>query len=230
MTPFAGVNRVTSPYGYREYWYRGALVKEHHRGQDIVGDTDRRVRAIWPAQRCEASLGWNGGRGNMVTLYYSGTLRVICQHLESIAVRQGAAVEQGEVIGVMGSSGQSTGAHLHIEVQRKQGGVWAAVAPSAYTEVPNRAGRHPGNNTLDGAVVAPAPPELWRLTVGPMTAGDRDGLRGMADSLLLPVALQTAKAAAPYTLVLGPMSAGDRAVVEAEVRRLRLPLTAQKAG
>ena len=36
MTPFAGINRITSPYGYREYWYNGRLIKEQHKGQDIV--------------------------------------------------------------------------------------------------------------------------------------------------------------------------------------------------
>lgn len=36
MTPFAGINRITSPYGYRKYWYNGRLIKEQHKGQDIV--------------------------------------------------------------------------------------------------------------------------------------------------------------------------------------------------
>lgn len=33
MTPFAGINRITSPYGYREYWYNGRLIKEQHKAQ-----------------------------------------------------------------------------------------------------------------------------------------------------------------------------------------------------
>ena len=61
MTPFAGINRITSPYGYREYWYNGRLIKEHHKGQDIV-----------PTQQAGQALpesAWNirevtGGTGN----------------------------------------------------------------------------------------------------------------------------------------------------------------------
>ena len=45
MTPFAGINRITSPYGYREYWYNGRLIKEHHKGQDIV-PTQQAGRAL----------------------------------------------------------------------------------------------------------------------------------------------------------------------------------------
>ncbi|MDL2254012.1 M23 family metallopeptidase [Ruminococcaceae bacterium OttesenSCG-928-I18] len=154
MTPFKGRNRVSSPYGWRTL--RG--MRQWHAGQDIVGDDDRTVRAIWDAVKCEVSRGWNGGRGNMVTLYYSAALRVICQHLSDIYVKNGSGVKQGDAIGLMGNTGDSLGAHLHIEVQALQKGAFVAVAPAGYTEVPNTTGTHAGNDRRDGGSLPPVQP------------------------------------------------------------------------
>ena len=54
MTPFAGINRITSPYGYREYWYNGRLIKEQHKGQDIVARRNR------PDRHCPKAHGLFG--------------------------------------------------------------------------------------------------------------------------------------------------------------------------
>ena len=149
MTPCEGTNRVTSCYGWRTL--RG--VRQWHAGQDIVAE-NRRLRAIWDAVKVEVALGWNGGRGNLVRLYYSATLRVIYQHLNDIYVAAINTVKQGDAIAQMGWSGDCVpqgpgGMHLHIEVQTLQGGVWRDVNPAQYTEVPNAAGSHPGNDNLD---------------------------------------------------------------------------------
>ena len=154
MTPCEGTNRVSSPYGWRTL--NG--VRQWHAGQDIVA-ANRRLRAIWDAVKVEALPGYNGGRGNLVRLYYSPTLRVIYQHLNEIYVAAGTAVRQGDVIGLMGWSGDCVpqgagGMHLHIEVQKLAYGAWTAVEPSAYTEVPNTAGSHPGNDRLDTTAAA----------------------------------------------------------------------------
>lgn len=188
MTPFKGRNRVTSLYGYRTL--NG--VKEFHNGQDIVGDDDRNVRAIWNCVKTEAVPGYNGGRGNLVRLYYSNTLRVICQHLDSIAIKTGQVVMQGDKVGVMGNTGYSFGAHLHIEVQVYRGGKWTAINPAQYTEVPNKIGTHPGNNNKDdtsepGTLPEPAPdPKLYMLSIGPASIGDKNTLEAIAESLSIP--------------------------------------------
>lgn len=194
MTPFKGKNRVTSLYGYRTL--NG--VREFHYGQDIVGDDDKNVRAIWDCVKTEAVPGYNGGRGNLVRLYYSSTLRVICQHLDSIAIKSGQSVKQGDKVGVMGNTGYSFGAHLHIEVQVLKGSTWTAINPAPYTEVPNTAGTHAGNNNLDGVSepdtstkTAPSAP-LYTITIGPASVGDKNTLAATAEALGLPVAVKEA--------------------------------------
>ena len=217
MTPFEGKNRVSSPYGWRTL--RG--VRQWHAGQDIVGDENPKVRAIWDAVRCEVSAGWNGGRGNMVTLYYSQALRVICQHLGDMYVKTGQSVPQGTAIGLMGNTGDSTGAHLHIEVQALTAGRWVAVAPAAYTEVPNAAGAHAGNNARDGAILPPvtAVPVLSTLAVGPVSTGDQKTFEALAGALRLGVVAEKTETGGTV-LLLGPMSAGDRRTAEEKAKVL----------
>ncbi len=219
MTPFRGKNRLTSPYGWRVL--RG--LRQWHAGQDIVGDESKQVRAIW-AGRCEVAKGWNGGRGNLVRLYYSANLRVICQHLDSISVRAGQVVRQGDVLGIMGNSGDSLGAHLHIEVQKLSGGAWVAIAPAAYTEVQNLAGSHAGNDRVDGTPddsPIKTPAGLVVLEVGPMTAGDKGCIENLAISLALGC-IAKAVSGNKTTLLVGPMSSGDVRAAQDVAAKLRL--------
>lgn len=64
------------------------------------------------------SCGCGGGYGNYVMIYHDGTYTTLYGHMKSIAVSEGQYVEQGQVIGYVGSTGYSTGAHLHFEVRR----------------------------------------------------------------------------------------------------------------
>lgn len=149
MTPIANP-RVTSPFGPRTSPITG--LAENHKGQDMVDtEGDRKLRAIWDTVKTDYVQGYNSGRGNTAYLYYSDTLRVLYQHMASFAsvVRAKKHLKQGDSVGVMGTSGDSTGIHLHIEVQIFADGKWTAVEPSKYTEVPNSKGVHPGNNNLD---------------------------------------------------------------------------------
>lgn len=61
--------------------------------------------------------GWVRGYGNLVEIEHAGGVRTRYGHLSSISVGRGAAVGQGEPIGRMGSTGRSTGTHLHYEVR-----------------------------------------------------------------------------------------------------------------
>ena len=100
---------VTSGYGSR--W--GRL----HAGIDIAGVSDRTVVAADHGKVVRA--GWHsGGYGNYVVIDHQNGYRTLYAHLSSISVRAGETVERGEAIGVMGSTGHSTGVHLHFEVHR----------------------------------------------------------------------------------------------------------------
>ncbi len=219
MTPFEGRNRVTSLYGWR--FLNG--VREWHAGQDIVGDDNHNVRAIWSATRCEVAYGNNGGRGNYVILYYSDTLRVICQHLDKVFVKTGQQVPQGTSIGIMGNTGYSTGAHLHIEVQRYNAGKWEAVPPAQFTEVPNQAGTHPGNNNLDKTQetqkASTTQSTLQLVTVGHLSSGDKDIFTRLASSLKLPCK-EEKTAHNRWMLSIGPASSGDVQRLQEQAKQL----------
>jgi murein DD-endopeptidase MepM/ murein hydrolase activator NlpD len=77
-------------------------------GTPIVAVSDGRVE----------SAGWHGGHGNAVALNHGGGLETLYGHMSRIAVRSGQSVHRGEVIGYVGSTGLSTGPHLHFEVHR----------------------------------------------------------------------------------------------------------------
>ena len=62
--------------------------------------------------------GWAGGYGNQVRLNHAGGLATSYSHMSRIAVAPGARVRQGQVIGYVGSTGLSTGPHLHFEIYR----------------------------------------------------------------------------------------------------------------
>lgn len=150
MTPFAKENRVTSLFGYREFYLNGKLVKGQHYGIDEVvnnpsEESDWTVREVTGGTVAAVSAGYNGGRGNLVKVETAPGVIEIYQHLKSIAVKKGQTVRQGDVIGVAGSTGDSTGRHLHFEVQING----TPVEPSAWMGIPNKIGTYPGNNDLD---------------------------------------------------------------------------------
>lgn len=157
MTPFSGTNRVTSPYGYREYLNSGRLIKEFHHGEDVVctkyagevvNDSDWDFREVTGAVVEEVSYGYNSGRGNLVKTKTSTGAIQIYQHCKEIYVRKGDIVPQGTVLGRAGSTGNSTGIHLHFEVQING----SPVEPSAWLGLPNVSGTYNGNDNLDSDV------------------------------------------------------------------------------
>ena len=175
MTPFERMNRVTSPYGYREYFYQGRLVKETHRGQDIV--PTRYPGEIVPESAWEVREVTGGSvlrilrddvRGNYIDVQTTPDAFERYQHLETVLVKVGQAVAQGDVIAVAGSTGMSTGRHLHFGVYVGGALEANAVIPSEWSGLPNIAGIYPSNNTLDKPAAT-----LYRGTYGPVSAGDK---------------------------------------------------------
>jgi len=61
--------------------------------------------------------GWNGGYGNYIVIAHPNGTQTLYSHLSSLAVTAGESVTRGEIIGYMGSTGRSTGTHLHFEVR-----------------------------------------------------------------------------------------------------------------
>ena len=105
--PAAGF--VSSPYGLR---FDGT---EFHQGIDIAADMGAPIVAT--ADGVVTAAGWNGGYGNMVDVDHGGGIVTRYGHASALAVTVGQQVRRGEVIAYVGSTGRSTGPHVHYEVR-----------------------------------------------------------------------------------------------------------------
>lgn len=121
--------RLTSNYGVRYHPILGIM--KMHKGLDIGAPYGAPIRAAMDG--VVAFAGRNGGYGNFVKLVHGGGLASGYGHMSRIAVRPGTRVSQGQLIGYVGSTGLSTGPHLHYELWQNG----AAVNPRSvsYTEV-----------------------------------------------------------------------------------------------
>ncbi len=104
---------VTSGFGYRISPFTHTL--EFHEGLDIANAPGTPVVA--PAEGYVLYTGWARGYGNVIILGHGYGITTIYGHLEKILVKQGQHVMRGEKIGLIGSTGRSTGPHLHYEVR-----------------------------------------------------------------------------------------------------------------
>ncbi len=99
--------RVTSAYGPRSGGF--------HTGIDIDGDTGD---AIWAAAGGTViGAGWNGGYGKCIQIDHGNGVVTLYAHLDSISVKVGETVVKSQYIGAQGSTGWSTGSHLHFEIR-----------------------------------------------------------------------------------------------------------------
>ena len=105
---------VSSNYGMRRHPILG--YRRMHSGQDYRAGYGTPIRAVTDGRVTYA--GRNGGYGNYVRLAHAGGLGTGYAHMSRIAVRSGASVRRGQVIGYVGSTGLSTGPHLHYEMYR----------------------------------------------------------------------------------------------------------------
>jgi murein DD-endopeptidase MepM/ murein hydrolase activator NlpD len=122
--PLADASRISSGYGYRidPFLSRRAL----HSGMDFVAGTGTEVRATGPGE--VVSAGWSGGYGKLVEVRHSNGVTTRYGHLSRILVSAGDRVAAGDRIGLVGSTGRSTGPHLHYETRRNG----EAVNPAPY--------------------------------------------------------------------------------------------------
>jgi murein DD-endopeptidase MepM/ murein hydrolase activator NlpD len=105
---------LTSPFGKRSDPYTQAWVM--HKGLDIGGQIGSEVLA--PADGVVIFTGVRGGYGNTIVIDHGFGLQTHYAHLSRIRVRIGDHVQRGDVIAEVGSTGRSTGPHLHYEVRR----------------------------------------------------------------------------------------------------------------
>jgi murein DD-endopeptidase MepM/ murein hydrolase activator NlpD len=117
------VGHQTSGFGMRRHPLLG--YSRFHRGIDIGAAYGSPIVAATDGVVTYA--GWHGGHGNFVRIDHPGGLGTGYGHMSRIAVRPGTRVSQGQVIGYVGSTGLSTGPHLHYEVYRNG----AAIDPSS---------------------------------------------------------------------------------------------------
>jgi len=119
----AGARRVAGAYLPAGFAWpvRGKIVfgppHGKYGGLDFPGPLGSPIIAAGAGTIIAADYGWNGGYGNRVIIDHGDGLYTLYGHLDSMVAAVGSRVAQGETVGFMGSTGRSTGPHLHFEVR-----------------------------------------------------------------------------------------------------------------
>ena len=164
LYPLIGSAVTTSNFGWRLHPLLGSWIM--HSGRDLAAPEGTPVVAALAGR--VVSSGPAGGYGLAIEIEHGGVnRRTLYGHLSELYVREGARVSQGEVIGRVGSTGLSTGPHLHFEMRIPQDGGWVAIDPGdldpggspllarlSGLALPGMAGRLTGN--ISPGSVAPA--------------------------------------------------------------------------
>ena len=133
ICPLKSYSRISSEYGWRKNPVTG--VNKLHAGTDFAAPGGTPIYAA--ASGYVQVAGWSsGGYGNYVIIYHGkmsdgNQYSTLYGHMRSVATSAGKYVQQGEIIGYVGSTGNSTGNHLHLEVW-KGGSKANAVNPRSY--------------------------------------------------------------------------------------------------
>ena len=109
--PFYG--EITSEYGYRRNPFTGTN-REFHPGLDLKGQVGDSIKTT--GSGIVTFAGYKGGYGSCVIIEHKKNLQTVYGHLWQILVKEGEHVNSGQLIGLMGNSGRSTGPHLHYEI------------------------------------------------------------------------------------------------------------------
>jgi murein DD-endopeptidase MepM/ murein hydrolase activator NlpD len=111
--PLEGEADLVSGFGIRQDPFTGSPAM--HTGLDIRGEPGDPVRAA--ADGTVTAAGWSGGYGRVVDIDHGNGLSTRYGHLSAIDVRVGQSIKTGQVLGKVGSTGRSTGPHLHYETR-----------------------------------------------------------------------------------------------------------------
>ncbi len=113
--PTPGYTRVTSPFGYRTHPVTGVKNK-FHTGTDVGAPSGVAIVALSGGTVVRST--YSSGYGNNIMIDHGGGYTSLYGHMTSRAVEVGDVVEKGEKIGTVGSTGMSTGPHLHFEIHK----------------------------------------------------------------------------------------------------------------
>ena len=132
--PIAGVFRITCIYGKKGNWKAG-----YHTGVDMVND-DKIIYsscygAIW-------NMGYDASYGNFIVIRANDGLFHWYCHLSKITCNMREDVTPESKIGIMGTTGNSTGVHLHYEIRNKSNKYGDTVNPCIYMGIPNKVGTY----------------------------------------------------------------------------------------
>ena len=135
---FKGKFRVTSPRGYRTLSGK----REYHGGMDLVALDDKNVYAVADGKVDAVPFEANGF-GYYVRQLLDDGRRIYYGHMAkgSIAVKAGQSIHKGDKLGVMGSTGNSTGAHTHLEL-RVKGTSKTSLDIAEFCGIPNKIGTY----------------------------------------------------------------------------------------
>jgi murein DD-endopeptidase MepM/ murein hydrolase activator NlpD len=111
----ASAGRITSRFGYRLDPFNRRI--RHHAGTDIAAPTGTKVQAT--GRGVIVASGYDRDYGNLIIIDHGNGLETWYAHLSARLVKKGDKVERNDLIGKVGSTGRSTGAHLHYEVHTK---------------------------------------------------------------------------------------------------------------
>lgn len=115
--PCPGYSRISSYFGYREQPIAGAST--NHKGMDFAAPTGTPIYAA--AGGTVVSAGYSGNAGNLIVINHGNGLSTYYMHCHQIYVHAGQKVSKGQNIAIVGTTGNSTGPHLHFQVM--SGGV-----------------------------------------------------------------------------------------------------------
>ncbi|MDQ3179612.1 MAG: M23 family metallopeptidase [Acidobacteriota bacterium] len=113
-TMWAHLGKINNEFGFRRNPFGGRSY-EFHAGMDIGGDRGDLIVA--PANGVVINADWQGGYGNMIEIDHGSGLTTRYGHLSRIGVQVGETIQRGQAIGLIGSTGRSTGPHLHYELR-----------------------------------------------------------------------------------------------------------------
>lgn len=201
--PFNAKNRITQGWSSKHY------------GLDIVGDDDKTVHAVVGGTVLQSRRLYTGRTaewGNYVSIQGTdGNTYYYC-HLANRAVSRGQTIAEGAVLGIMGNTGKSYGAHLHLQIRNNAG---REINVADVIGIPNRTGTYIENTAQAGLV---------KLLIGYVSSGDRKRIEDLAQDVDVPCLVQNdLKTQGLVKLLVGAVSRGDRLKFEALAKEMAVP-------
>jgi len=113
-----GYEKKTSAYGNRTYWHNGKKVSDFHLGIDLISSKYGTDYIVAFESGTVTYAGNNGSYGNVVYIDHGNGYQTRYAHQKSLSVKAGQKVTKGQTLGYMGTTGNSTGNHLHFEIRK----------------------------------------------------------------------------------------------------------------